>query len=113
MDTKGCCTQALVYPRHQVPLVAEMLRSTKAAPTDWMIEDWANEQNLARYAVSPPVVQHVGLVSSRKMPEKYARETFAYMFEGQSAKSLRKEHRRTSKAGIWRAETDWPAVDSG
>ena len=110
MDTKGCCNQALIYPRSQVPNVMAMLRESKPGPTDWMIENWANELNLARYAVSPPVVQHVGLVSSRGMPKRYAKETWAYAFEGQSAKRLRKEHQRMAMGGIWRAEDEGPIL---
>ncbi|KAK3680426.1 hypothetical protein LTR37_021245 [Vermiconidia calcicola] len=110
MDAKGCCTQALVYPRHQVPHLVAALRERKPAPTDWMIEEWADELHLARYAVVPPLAQHVGLKSSAGMTKKYTRLTWAYEFEAQNAKILRKDHRKRGRGAIWRAEDDRPVV---
>ena len=105
MDTKGCCAQALVFPRSQVPNVTAMLRE-RLHPRDFIIEKWANEKELARYAVAPQLVQHVGLVSSHGLKEKYTRKTFAHAFEAYDADTMKREHERLARWGIWRATDD-------
>ncbi len=39
----GCCSQALLYPRNQVPALVEYLRRVKSGQTDMMVEDYAGE----------------------------------------------------------------------
>ena len=75
MDTKGCCAQAVVYPREQVPALVKRIQDIARGPTDLVIEEYANEIDIARYAVVPQVVQHVGLVSTRGMPKKWTQQT--------------------------------------
>ena len=106
MDTKGCCTQALVFQRSQVHNLTMMLLDEKPSQTDMRIEKWANEQALERYAIAPQVLQHVGIYSTRGMPKKYARETFAYGFEANSPEQLRRDHRRLARWGVWRAKKE-------
>ncbi|KAK5174464.1 NADH-dependent flavin oxidoreductase [Saxophila tyrrhenica] len=104
MDDKGCCTQALVYPREQVPALIQHLHDVKPGPTDLKIEKYANELGLARYALAPQVVQHIGLISTRGMPKKYTQQTWAFTFETQKAEKLAKEHAESARWGVWRAE---------
>jgi hypothetical protein len=105
MDSKGCCTQGLIYPRHQVPALVSMLREETPGPEDLKIENWANKQGIARFAMTPPVVQHVGVFSTRGTKKKIARQTWAYRFEDQDKKKLARQHEQLSRWGIWRAET--------
>lgn len=102
MDQKGCCTQALIYPRHHVSDLAHTLLEREAGQTDLEVDKWADELGLARYALSPQVVQHVGLVSTRGMPKKYTRQTWAYYFEASNEERLRREHEDLARWGIWR-----------
>lgn len=62
MDQKGCCTQALIYLRQHVSEIATMLLDREAGQTDLEVDKWADEQGLARYAISPQV-------SSSRTPE--------------------------------------------
>jgi hypothetical protein len=79
-----------------------MLREHEPSQTDLVIEEWAGDRGLARYGISPQVVQHVGLISTRGMPKKYTRQTWAYFFEGSDEKQLRREHEKLARWGIWR-----------
>lgn len=69
-----------------------------------MIEAYADEHGLERYALAPQVVQHVGLVSSRDNEEINTRSTWAFWFEAQRAEVLHEEHLKME------AEMDWQAL---
>lgn len=103
MDQKGCCTQALVYPRQHVSDLVNALREREPSQTDLVIDQWADEMGLPRYAISPQVVQHVGLISTRGMPKKYTRQTWAYYFEASDDQRLKREHENLARWGMWRA----------
>jgi hypothetical protein len=47
----ACCTQALIFPRSQVPDVMDYLMERGRGQTDLMIEKYANELGLARFAI--------------------------------------------------------------
>ncbi len=82
MNTKGCCAQALVYPRNQVPALIDHIREVARGPTDLVIEKYANKAELARYAIVPQLVQHVGLISTRGMPKKWTQQTVSRALHG-------------------------------
>ncbi|KAG9663105.1 hypothetical protein KCU64_g1534, partial [Aureobasidium melanogenum] len=105
MDKYGCCTQALVFPRAQVPDLVAYLARRKAGQTDTMIEEYADEFGLERYALAPQVVQHVGLVSSRDNLKINTKSTWAFWFEASDAEKLRKEHQELARWTIWRARS--------
>jgi len=68
-----------------------------------MIEDYADTTKLERYALSPQVVQHIGLVSSRDDLEINTKSTWAFWFEANDASQLRAEHEELAQGTIWRA----------
>jgi hypothetical protein len=68
-----------------------------------MIEEYADGNRLERYTLSPQVVQHIGLVSSRDNLEINTKSTWAFWFEASNAAQLRAEHQELSKGTIWRA----------
>jgi GR25 family glycosyltransferase involved in LPS biosynthesis len=106
MDKHGCCTQALVFPRFQVDDLIDFLYERGSGQTDSLIEEYADLQSYERYALAPQVVQHVGLVSSRNNLAINTKSTWAFWFEAQDARKLRKEHRQMARLGIWRASGD-------
>lgn len=79
MDQYGCCSQALLYPRDQVPgLVSRFeqelsgIKLRKAV--DALIETYADETGLKRWAVVPSPFQHVGTRSGKQIkPEKWTK----------------------------------------
>ncbi|KAK6002037.1 hypothetical protein QM012_002527 [Aureobasidium pullulans] len=105
MDRYGCCTQALVFPRSQVPDLVAYLVRRKSGQTDTIIEEYADEFGLERYALAPQVVQHVGLVSSRDNLEINTKSTWAFWFEASDAAQLQIEHQELAKWAIWRARS--------
>ncbi|KAF3483116.1 uncharacterized protein GIQ15_02440 [Arthroderma uncinatum] len=88
----GCCTQGMVFPRDQVNPLIDYLRGRGHGQTDTMIEEYAEEKKLTRYALVPQQLQHVGLKSSRDNTELNAQSTWAFYFELNKPKLLRKEH---------------------
>ncbi|KAF2805042.1 uncharacterized protein BDZ99DRAFT_450552 [Mytilinidion resinicola] len=94
MNKYGCCTQGLVFPRTQVPGLLGYFAERVHGQTDSLIEEYANRDGLDRYALAPQVVQHVGLQSSRDNIEINARSTWAFWFEVNDQKALRREHER-------------------
>lgn len=102
MDKFGCCTQALVFPRLQAQDLLDAL-SCRDGQTDSIIETYADENGLERYALAPQVVQHVGLVSSRDNDALNTRSTWAFWFEAQRPYVLHQEHLKMESAMDWRA----------
>lgn len=109
MDVKGCCTQALIYPRTQVPGLVNMLRTLpldQTDQTDFLIEEYANRLGLARYALAPQLVQHVGLVSSRGTIRKNSRTNWSFYFEAFSARRLKEDHDSIVESSSWKTALD-------
>ncbi|KAK2731782.1 hypothetical protein FQN57_003171 [Myotisia sp. PD_48] len=92
MNSYGCCTQGLLFPQQQVDGLIQYLRGRGHGQTDSMIEEYATETNLMRYALTPQQLQHVGMQSSRDNTEINTRSTWAFWFEANDAAVLRKEH---------------------
>ena len=78
MEKYGCCTQAMVFPRDQVPDLIEFLHERKSGQTDSLIEEYADQKKLRRYALAPPQVQHIGICSSRDNLEINTRSTWVF-----------------------------------
>ncbi|EZG06817.1 hypothetical protein H106_03570 [Trichophyton rubrum CBS 735.88] len=76
----GCCTQGMVFPRDQVDGLRAYLQKRGHGHTDTMIEEYAEESKLTRYALIPQQLQHVGLKSSRDNTELNAQSTWAFYF---------------------------------
>jgi hypothetical protein len=56
----GCCTQGMIMPREQVLAVAQELVRRAGTPPDLIVEDYARDKGLNRYALDPVQVQHLG-----------------------------------------------------
>lgn len=56
----GCCSQAMVFPRAQVPLVVDSLKERKEGQIDLMLDEIASSNGLDRYALYPVLAQHIG-----------------------------------------------------
>lgn len=94
MNSNGCCTQGLVFPQSQVDGLVDYLSLRERGQTDSMIEEYADESHLNRYALAPQQLQHVGLQSSRDNIEINARSTWAFWFEENDPVVLRREHKK-------------------
>lgn len=56
----GCCSQAMVFPRGQVPGLIQFLQKKKRGQVDLLINDYVNDEKLSRFSLYPVQVQHVG-----------------------------------------------------
>ncbi|RDW81314.1 uncharacterized protein DSM5745_04871 [Aspergillus mulundensis] len=92
MNKFGCCTQGLLFPADQVDGLITYLEERVHGQTDSLIEEYADLNGLSRYAVAPPVLQHVGLKSSRDNTDLNTQSTWAFWFEANEPGRLRKEH---------------------
>lgn len=103
MNSHGCCTQGLVFPREQVPALTVFLQERKRGQTDSLIEEYADQSGLTRLALAPQQLQHVGLQSSRDNLGVNTQSTWAFWFEENSALDLKIEHERLMAA----SDSDW------
>lgn len=93
MNTSGCCTQGILFPREQINGLIGFLREKGHGQTDSMIEEYADKSGLTRYALAPPQLQHVGLKSSRNNLDINTQSTWAFWFEESDPAALDEEHR--------------------
>jgi hypothetical protein len=100
MNNYGCCAQGLVYPRHKVPQLIEWFEATRIGFADMLVEQYANDHHEQRWALTPSVLQHVGMKSSKKDDSGFevthsrtAAETiWNFAFEMNDVETLRQEH---------------------
>lgn len=60
MPRLGCCSQGLVFNRRLVPETVEWLREKESGKVHSLIEQYAEENQLPRWAMTPSLLQHVG-----------------------------------------------------
>ncbi|OOF95835.1 hypothetical protein ASPCADRAFT_168543 [Aspergillus carbonarius ITEM 5010] len=92
MNKFGCCTQGLLFPAQQLGGLMGFLENRGHGQTDSLIEEYADLKGLNRYAVAPPLLQHVGLKSSRENTDINTQSTWQFWFENNEPEALRREH---------------------
>ena len=84
MPKFGCCSQGLIFPREIVPRTIERTKQAMFEDyyIDMLLERWADSENLARFALFPSLLQHVGGHSSKGWGfDKHAGTTWNFQFE--------------------------------
>ncbi|PYI00705.1 hypothetical protein BO78DRAFT_434191 [Aspergillus sclerotiicarbonarius CBS 121057] len=82
MNRYGCCSQGLVFPRSIVPAFLDHTDLTTDWLVDMMVEKIADQQEWTRWAVVPPVLQHIGATSSKGYGfDKSAKTIWNFRFE--------------------------------
>lgn len=61
-EALDCCSQALIFPRLQVPLIVEFLQEKNKGQVDLLLDNLADEDVSTRYALYPVQAQHIGNV---------------------------------------------------
>ncbi|RKL37923.1 hypothetical protein BFJ72_g7383 [Fusarium proliferatum] len=80
MPRYGCCAQGLVFPNHHLQDLQDFLREPPFQfPGDMIMEDYARDHGLSKWALDPSVLQHVGLVESSDGPRRA--EVWNFSFE--------------------------------
>ncbi|KAI4214290.1 MAG: hypothetical protein LQ351_003043 [Letrouitia transgressa] len=84
MSRFGCCSQGFIFPRQ---IVSRTIERTKRAMfedyyIDMLLERWADAEDLARFAIFPSLLQHVGIKSSKGWGyDEHAGTTWNFQFE--------------------------------
>lgn len=65
MPKFGCCSQALAFPRARVADVVEWYESMEKGDADTLLEEYADAHDEVRWALTPSLFQHVGVVSTK------------------------------------------------
>ncbi|ORY61007.1 uncharacterized protein BCR38DRAFT_349829 [Pseudomassariella vexata] len=94
----GCCSQALLYPRRQVPRLTQYLQNTGKGQVDLMVNRHAASDHLSRFSLYPVQFQHVGIQSSRKTLVDEARSIWSMAFEDKNPVALERDHQRLVEA---------------
>lgn len=100
MNQYGCCSQGLAFPRTKAQDIAEFLEVRKIGFVDVLIEDYADEHDEFRWALTPPVLQHIGRKSSKgadfgessKDSMPVAAKLWNFQYELNDAEELGREH---------------------
>ena len=87
MPRFGCCSQGFIFPREIVPRIIE--RTKKAIHenyyVDMLLERWADQEDLKRWAIYPSLLQHIGGHSSKGYGfDEHAATTWNFAFERNS-----------------------------
>lgn len=93
-ESFGCCSQAMVFPRAQAPLVMEYLRERGQGQIDLMLDRLAEETALERFALYPVLVQHIGVDSARKTERNEAQAIWSMAYEDLDEGVLARTHSR-------------------
>ncbi|OAA34046.1 hypothetical protein NOR_08703 [Metarhizium rileyi] len=90
----GCCSQAMIFPREQVPFLIEFLQRKQKGQIDLLLNDLAIQSKLARYALYPVQAQHIGLDSARMTDKSEAQAIWSMAFENLDPTLLNQSHQR-------------------
>ncbi|KAJ9649471.1 hypothetical protein H2199_000246 [Coniosporium tulheliwenetii] len=107
MNKFGCCSQGFVFPRSRAQDLIEYYTSRHVGFVDMLTEEYADERGETRWAITPPVIQHVGRKSSKgddfgknsKYHMSVAEKLWNFEFEKYDAESLRREHEMILRKG--------------
>jgi hypothetical protein len=93
MPRFGCCSQALVFPTFKAQQLVAYFKERHIGYTDVLIEEFANERDELRFALTPSVVQHAGRETSKTSKDRTSAEKiWSAAFEMLDWKGLKKEH---------------------
>lgn len=84
MPDFGCCSQGLIFPPAIVLSVIQTIKEAMHEDLyiDMVLEKFANAEKLARFAIFPSLLQHIGLKSSKRSGyDTSAGEIFDFEFE--------------------------------
>ncbi|THC96040.1 hypothetical protein EYZ11_004461 [Aspergillus tanneri] len=97
MSKFGCCSQGFVFPQSRVADLIELYEGKRAGYVDMLTEEFANENNEIRYAITPSVLQHIGRKSSKEAdwkqpkPKQGITDLWNFAFETNDADLLYQE----------------------
>ena len=110
MPNIGCCAQGFIFSREMAPKVIQRLRTKESGFVDTLLEEWADEEGLVRWAVVPSLLQHIGGRSSKgadwgkrgKGERNVAEKIWSFGFE------MHREHERSQSGDSWTSGAGLP-----
>ncbi len=103
MPNYGCCAQGMVFSSPVATKVVDKLKEKESGFVDMILEEWANEEKLTRFAVVPSLLQHIGGHSSKgddfspAQPMSVAETIFNFGFELYEQRGERVVHPSTDR----------------
>lgn len=107
MPRFGCCNQAMVFPNTKAVELVTYLKERHVGYVDVLTEDFANEHDELRYAITPSVFQHIGRKSSHDDDGGYEptskgrlsmeEKIWSFSFEKLDEEKLRLQHETINK----------------
>jgi hypothetical protein len=95
MPNYSSCTQAMVYPRLQAQRLVNLYEEKKVGFLDSILDEFANQNDLRRWAVVPSLFQHSGRTSHMDGDDKTTKKIWNFAFEREyNVWRLSQEHRR-------------------
>jgi len=95
MPNFGCCSQGLLFPSSRVPDIIDWLEQRQVGFVDQLLEECADANSEIRWAMSPSVLQHVGVKSSKEdgtVEETGHHPIYSFEFERNDPATLYIEH---------------------
>jgi hypothetical protein len=94
MPRFGCCSQALVFPRSKALELVSYFKDRRTGFMDVLTEDFAEQRDELRFAITPSVVQHVGRESSKRTNQGpiIKKGIWSFRFERYEWEELKREH---------------------
>ncbi|KAL1304364.1 hypothetical protein AAFC00_003367 [Neodothiora populina] len=100
MNNYGCCSQGLVFSRSKAEELSAWFETKKIGFVDMLTEEYADQYDELRWALTPSVVQHIGRKSSKgddfgsaaKHHRSVAEKLWNFAFENNNAAVLKQEH---------------------
>lgn len=96
MPEFGCCSQGFLFQRERVPDIVGYLDERHFGFVDSLLEEHAREHDELRWAISPSILQHKGVKSSKddgtEVSDGY-HPIFNFEFEEYDPAILKEEHR--------------------
>lgn len=106
IDNIGCCSQAWIFNRRQVPALIQHLReevrkeirTSSHTNYDLVIARYARQERLSMLSLYPVQAQHLGLKSSVGANESESQAVWSMAFESLNSDMLARRHRAAVKA---------------
>jgi len=105
MPKFGCCSQGFVYPRQKAMSLVHYLEEQRYGFVDSLAEEYADQYDELRWAITPPVIQHIGRKSSKvddygpnaKHGLSVAETIWSFAYETLRPEKLRREHEEAAQ----------------
>lgn len=83
MPKFGCCSQSMVFPQSRIAELINFYDAKKIGFVDTLTEEFADEHDELRWALTPSIMQHIGAKSSKDGAGNMKQQTiWNFAFEG-------------------------------